>query len=161
LGTFAANRAITSAVRNAWAGGTVLLADNAAAAALGQAISVDPSPTSASLEDDSMGDFLLSGVTIQDGLNWLPGLAIEPRMVLDRHWGRMYNQLYRNHSLLGVGIDADSAVELTPSGATVWGMNTVAVFDGRSASYALGSNGALSERYVMLDTYVEGDPIVP
>jgi hypothetical protein len=43
----------------------------------------------------------------------------------------------------------------------VWGKNTVVVFDGRYGSYALGTNDALSERYVLLDTYVEGDAIAP
>lgn len=148
-------------LRGAWAGGKVLLADNAAAAALGQATSVDATPTSASLEDDSMGDFLLSGVDIRPGLNWISGIAVEPRMIMDRHWGRVYNHLYRNHSLLGLGVDVNTAMELTATGATVLGANTVAVFDGRFASYALGTNGALSERDVLVDTYVQGDALVP
>jgi cyanophycinase len=152
---------ITSALRSAWAGGKVLLADNAAAAALGQATSVDATPTSSSLESDSMGDFLLSGVNIQPGLNWIPGIAVEPRMVMDRHWGRVYNHLYRNHALLGLGVDVNTAIEFTATGAQAWGKNTVVVFDGRYATYALGTNGALSERYVLLDTYVEGDTILP
>jgi cyanophycinase-like exopeptidase len=108
-----------------------------------------------------MGDFLLNGVTIQPGLNWIPGVAIEPRMVMDRHWGRLYSHLYRNHALLGLGVDVDTAVEFTATGAKVLGKNTVVVFDGRYASYALGTNNALSERYVILDTYVEGDVIMP
>src|SRR5215207_7656543 len=161
MNAFAGSPNITSAIRNAWSGGKVLLADNAAAAALGQAISTDPTPTSASLEDDSMGDFLLNGVTIQPGLNWLSGITVEPRMVMDRHWGRAYNHLYRNHALLGLGVDVNTAIEFTAAGAKVWGKNTVIVFDGRYASYALGTNDALSERYVLLDTYVEGDAIVP
>ncbi len=152
---------IISALRSAWAGGKVLLADNAAAAALGQAVSVDPAPTSSSIEDDAMGDFLFDGVTIQPGLNWIPGVAVEPRLVMDRHWGRVYNHLYRNHALLGLGVDVDTAMEFTATGAKVWGRNTVVVFDGRFASYALGPNGALSERYVVLDTYVEGDALLP
>lgn len=161
MNAFAGTPNITSTLRSAWAGGKVLLADNAAAAALGQAVSVDPTPSSASLEDDSMGDFLLSGVTIQPGLNWISSIAIEPRMVLDRHWGRAYNQLYRNHGLLALGVDVNTAVEFTAAGAKVLGNNTVVVFDGRFASYALGTNGALSERYVLLDTYVEGDTLLP
>jgi cyanophycinase len=161
MNAFAGTSNITSAIRNAWTGGKVLLADNAAAAALGQAVSTDPTPTSASLEDDSMGDFLLNGVTVQPGLNWIPGVAIEPRMVMDRHWGRAYNQLYRNHALLGLGVDVNTAIEFTATGANVWGKNTVVVFDGRFASYALGTNGALSERYILLDTYVEGDTLMP
>jgi cyanophycinase-like exopeptidase len=94
-------------------------------------------------------------------LNWIPGVAVEPRMVMDRHWGRVYNQLYRNHALLGLGVDVNTAIEFTATSANVWGKNTVVVFDGRFASYALGTNGALSERYVLLDTYVEGDAILP
>ena len=152
---------IAPTLRNAWAGGKVVLADNAAAAALGQAMSTDPTPTSSGLEGDSMEDFLFSGVTIQPGLNWIPGVAVEPRMVMDRHWGRAYNHLYRNHALLGLGVDVNTAIEFTATGAKVWGKNTVVVFDGRYASYSLGTNDALSERYVLLDTYVEGDAILP
>lgn len=161
MNAFNAVPGITTAIRNAWAGGKVLLADNAAAAALGQAMSADATPSSASLEDDSMGDFLYSGVTIQPGLNWISGIAVEPRMVMDRHWGRAYNHLYRNSSLLALGVDVNTAVEFTAAGAVVWGKNTVVVFDGRFASYALGTNGALSERYIILDTFVEGDLITP
>jgi len=58
-------------------------------------------------------------------------------------------------------VDVNTAIEFTSTGAKVWGKNTVVVFDGRFASYALGTNGALSERYVLLDTYVEGDAIMP
>jgi hypothetical protein len=73
----------------------------------------------------------------------------------------VYNHLNRDHALLALGVDVNTAIEFTPAGATVWGLNTVSVFDGRFATYALGSNNALSERYVILDTYVEGDSLVP
>jgi cyanophycinase len=161
MNAFASVPNIASALRTAWSNGKVLLADNAAAAALGQAVSTDAAPTSSSLEDDSSGDFLSSGVTIQAGLNWIPGIAVEPRMVMDRHWGRLYNHLYRNHALLGLGVDVNTAIEFTATGAKVWGKNTVVVLDGKYATYALGTNGALSERYILLDTYVEGDAIAP
>lgn len=161
LNAFAGQAAITSAIRSAWESGKVLLADNAAAAALGPVVSVDPTPTSSSLESDSMDDFLLNGVDIQSGLNWIPGIAVEPRMVMDRHWGRLYNHLYRDSALLGLGVDVNTAVEFSATGAQVWGQNTVVVFDGRFASYGLGTNGALSARYVLLDTYVENDTLLP
>jgi cyanophycinase-like exopeptidase len=152
---------ITTTIRNAWAGGKTLLADNAAAAALGQAMSTDPTPTSSSLEGDSMEDFLFNGVDILRGLNWIPGVALEPRMVMDRHWGRAYNHLYRDPALLTLGLDVNTAIELTTTGAQVWGKNTVVVFDGRYGSYALGTNDALSARYILLDTYIEGDMLMP
>ena len=164
LNAFASVPNVTSALRSGWAGGKVLLADNAAAAALGQAVSTDPTPSSSSLEDDSQGDFLFSGVSIQPGLSWIPGIALEPRMVMDRHWGRIYNHLYSNrnlHNLLGLGVDVNTAIEFTSTGANVWGKNTVVVLDGRYGTYALGTNGSLSERYILLDTYIEGDAIMP
>ena len=108
-----------------------------------------------------MEDFLFSGVSIQPGLDWIPGIAVEPRMVMDRHWGRAYNHLYRDHALLTLGVDVNTTIEFTASSAQVWGRNTVVAFDGRYASYALGTNNALSARYVLLDTFVEGDVITP
>ena len=82
-------------------------------------------------------------------------------MVMDRHWGRVYNHMYRDHSLLGIGVDVNSLVELTSTAATVWGRNTVVVFDGRFGTYDPGTNGSLSEQYIILDTYVEGDALMP
>ena len=161
MSAFASVPTITAALKSAWVGGKALLVDNAAAAAHGQATSTDPTPTSSSLEGDSMEDFLFSGVTIQPGLNWISGVALEPRMVMDRHWGRAYNHLYRDHALLTLGVDVSTAIELTATEAQVWGENTVVAFDGRYASYGVGTNDALSARYVLLDTYVEGDTITP
>lgn len=152
---------IASAIQNAWASGIVLLADNAAAAAFGTAASADATPTADSLEDDSMGDFLYSGVSIQPGLNWLSGVAVEPRFVMDRHWGRAYNHLYRNSSLIVLGIDMNTAVEFSSAEATTLGLNTVTVFDGRYGSYGLGTNDAISARYVILDNYVNGETVTP
>ena len=152
---------ITSGIHAAWRAGKTLLVDNAAAAALGESISTDPNPTDSSLESDSMADFLIGGVNVEVGLGWLPGVVIEPRMVVERHWGRLYNQLYYNSGLLGLGIDAGTAVELSESGAQVWGRNTVVLLDGRRASFGLGDNDALSARYVLLSTFVEGEEIVP
>jgi len=100
-------------------------------------------------------------VDIQPGLSWIPGVAVEPHMVMDRHWGRLYNHLYRDPALLGLGIDVNTAIELTQSGARVWGSNTIVLLDGRYASYAIGTNDALSARYVLLDTYIEGDELIP
>jgi hypothetical protein len=33
--------------------------------------------------------------------------------------------------------------------------------DGRYAAFAIGSNGALGARYVLLDSYVDGDAVMP
>lgn len=150
-----------TALRDGWAKGKVVLVDNAVAAAIGATLTLDPPSTEDSLETDAMGDFLTTGITIQTGLKWLPGVAIEPRMVMERHWGRLYNQLARTPTLLGVGVDVNTALEITTTGASIVGSNTVVVLDGRLATYDKGTNGALSARYVVLDSYVQGDGVLP
>lgn len=152
---------IISSLRTAWQSGATLMADNAAAAAFGQLTSIDPPPTSASLEDDSMADFRADGVTVHPGLGFVPGVAIEPRMLPDRHWGRLYNILARDRMVLALGVDTGTAVELSQSGGVVWGTSAALTIDGRTADFSLGSNGALAARYVLLDTYVQGDTVTP
>lgn len=161
LGASSSAPAVPDSIRAAWESGATLMADDAAAAALGQFMSADPTPTASSLEDDSINDFIAGGVDVRPGLGWLNGLAVEPRLLPDRHWGRLYNHLYRNPSVLSVGIDVNTAVELDQTGASVRGLSAVVVLDGRYASFAVGSNDALSAHYVLLDSYVEGDAVAP
>ena len=46
-----------------------------------------------------------------------PRVAVEPRMVMDHHWGRAYNHLCRDHALLDLGVDVNTAIEFTATGA--------------------------------------------
>jgi cyanophycinase len=160
-GALASADPVVRALRRAWRHGAALLADNAAAAALGNLMSIDAPPTDDSLEDDAVNDFRPDSVTLQAGLGFLRGLAIEPRLMPDRHWGRLYNLLNRDHRALAVGIDVGSALELSQSGGRVWGSSAVVLLDGRAASFAVGNNGALSARYVILDSFVAGDRVQP
>jgi cyanophycinase-like exopeptidase len=152
-----------SSMQARWQHGMPLMADNAAAAAFGQVMTTDPPPPSdtAGLEEASGNSFRPDSVTIRDGLRWVSGAAFEPGLLPDRHWGRLYNILNSDHSVLGVGIDVGTAVELTPGGATVVGTSAVVTLDGRYASFAVGSNGALGATYVILDSFVDRDQIVP
>jgi cyanophycinase len=161
LSALSAAPVVVGALRAAWQNGTTLMADNAAAAALGQQLSADPTPTEASLEDDAIGDFFPSGVAIRPGLGFLPRLALEPRLLPDRHWGRMYNLLYSDRATLALGVDVGTAVEVSQTGAMVRGISAVIALDGRYASFAVGSNGALGARYALLDSYVAGDALTP
>jgi cyanophycinase len=154
---------LLNAVRARWQNGATLLADNAAAAAFGSLMTIDPPPpsTTAELEEASIIDFRPDGVTIQPGLGFLPGVAVEPRLLPDRHWGRLYNLAAHSPALLGLGIDPGTAVELTPAGAITRGTSVALTLDGRAASFGTGANGSLSARYVVLDTFVDGDAIQP
>jgi cyanophycinase-like exopeptidase len=100
-------------------------------------------------------------VTVAPGFDWVPGAAFEPRLLPDRHWGRLYNILYDHHGVLGIGIDVGTAVELTQAGASAVGTSAAVTLDGRYATFAVGSNGALSARYVIVDSFVDGDQVIP
>ena len=160
----AARAAITSAIHDRWAtGASALLLDNAAAAAVGPSMTADPTPPSdeSGLEEASSVDFLVDGVTLAPGLGWLSGVSVEPRLLPGRHWGRLYNLLRAAPGRLAVGVDVGAAVELGASGAVARGSSTVVVLDGRYGSFGIGSNGAVSARWVLLNSYVDGDAVGP
>jgi cyanophycinase len=154
---------VVSALRARWQAGLALMADNAAAAALGQLMTANSPPPSdtAGLEEAAILSFRPDSVAIQDGLGFVPGVAFEPRLLPDRHWGQLYNLLNRNKQVLAIGIDVGVALELTQAGASVFGSRTVVSLDGRAASFATGGNGALGARYVVFDSFVDGDTLTP
>jgi cyanophycinase len=154
---------IVTTLRARWQAGMAWMADNAAAAALGQTMTANPPPPSdtAGLEAAAVASFRPSSVVVQPGLGLVPGVAFEPRLLPDRHWGQLYNILYADKSVLGMGIDVNTAVELTQSGATAVGASAVTTLDGRYAAFGLGSNGALGARWVILDTFVDEGSIKP
>jgi cyanophycinase len=154
---------IVNALRVGWQGGMPLMADNAAAAALGTLMTITPPPPSdtAGLEDASIQSFRPDSVTIQNGLGFVPKAAFEPRLLPDRQWGQLYNLLSSNQQTLAIGIDIGTALELTQLGASVVGSRTVVMLDGRVASFVSGNNGTLGARYVIFDSFVQGDTLVP
>jgi cyanophycinase len=154
---------VVSTLRARWQAGTTLMADNAAAAALGKLMTTNPPPPSdtAGLEEASILSFRPDSVTFQDGLGFVPGIAVEPRLLPDRQWGQLYNLLNRDHQALAIGIDVGTALELTQDGARVFGSRAVITLDGRYASYGIGSNDVLGARYVILDSFVDGDRLAP
>lgn len=158
--------AVAAPVRDAvlarWRAGGVLLADNAAAAALGARVAAEaPSPaTIPELEEEAISDFRPGDVVIQPGLGVLPGVAVEPRFMPERRWGQLYNLVAGADSSLGLGVDVGTAVEVTVAGARVAGTSVAAVLDGRYGVFGTGANGALAARYVLLDTFVDSDVVV-
>ncbi len=155
---------VVAAAQDLWLSqGVTIMADNAAASALGELMTTTPPPPSdtAGLEDASIASFRPDSVSVVGGLGWVPGIAVEPRLVLDRQWGQVYNVLVRNKTILALGIDVGTAVELTPGAATAWGTSAALTFDGRYGKFGTGSNGALSAQWVILDSFVDGQNVVP
>lgn len=163
LDAFTTARPVLASVQARWQAGMPLMADNAAAVAFGQSMTANPAPPTDSdgLEDFGIASFRPDSVSIRAGLSFVPGISIEPRLVFERRWGLVYNLLAANPQLPALGIDVGTAVELSQTGAVVRGQGTAVVFDGRWGSYSVGSNGTLGARYVVLDSFVDGDQLLP
>jgi len=166
LGALGAAPAILSSVESAWLGGAALLANDAAASALSAGFTADPrpGPSTGQIESAAIAEFRPDSVTPVAGLGWVD-IPVEPGIVSNRHWGRLYNLIAAQPAAerLGLGIDAGTAVEFGPGvvAPLVVGDSAAVVLDGRYGSVGVGSNGALSARWVILDTYVGGQTIEP
>ena len=55
------------------------------------------------------------------------------------------------------GIAGDTGLVLSGDGAAVAGRLSVAALDGRSATFGVGTNGAMAAFNVLLDTFAPGD----
>lgn len=74
----------------------------------------------------------------RDAVELAPGLGFLRNITVDTHFDRggrvhrLMTVLAQNPATLGVGIDEDTAIEITPNRKlTVWGRGVVMVFDGR------------------------------
>ena len=166
LGSLAATPAVTTAIRNAWLGGAALLANDAAASAVSSGFTSDarPGDSTGEIESAAMAEFRPDSVTPVAGLGWAD-VAVEPGIVSNRHWGRLYNLVAAQPAAdrITFGIDAGTAVEFRSDLAApvVVGDSAVVTLDGRYGSYGTGSNGALAAHWVILDTFVGGEAITP
>jgi cyanophycinase-like exopeptidase len=161
LGALSAPSGIVAAIRARWTSGAVLLADNAAAAALGPWLTTDATPSSSSLEPASQADFLRSGVTVAPGLGWVGGASIEPRLLPDQHWGRLVSLASAHPGVLAVGVDDGTALEVAAGVTTTRGSSAAVVFDGRYATFGTGSNDAVAARWLVVDSFVDGEALTP
>jgi cyanophycinase len=166
LASLNAAPAVTTAIEGAWHRGAAVLANDAAASALSAGFTADPRPgdSTAQIESAAMAEFGPDSVTTVAGLGWVD-LAVEPGIVSNRHWGRLYNLVAAQPvaDRLAFGIDAGTAVEFRPGLAApvVVGDSAAVALDGRYGSFGTGSNGALAAHWVILDTFVGGEAIAP
>ena len=156
LRALAAQPAIVSAVRTKWSTGGTLLADNAAAAALGSRLSSD-APAAADVEADASLDFVSGNVTTAAGLGWVGNLSLTPQLLPQHRWGQAYQVLAGAPQTFSVGVDVGTTLEVRGGQATVVGDSAVVVLDGRRASFGVGTNGGLAARWVVVDTFAGGE----
>jgi cyanophycinase len=162
LDALAATQAVTDTIESAWRGGAALLADDAAASALGTTFTADPRPGvyTSQIERAAIAEFRPDSTTLAAGLGWI-ATAAEPGIVSNRHWGRLYSVIVAQPPVerVAFGIDAGTAVEFDTGRPLVAGESVTVVLDGRYGTFGAGTNGAIAARWVLLDTFVGGQAV--
>jgi cyanophycinase-like exopeptidase len=149
------------AVFDRWTSGkAALLADDAAAAVLGEHFVADP-PPGADIDTESSEDFLAEGATVKPGLAWVHGLNLDARLLPDRQWGQLYHLAWTMPSTLAAGVDVGTALKVRNGSATTVGDSAVVVLDGRQAEVGTGTNDAMAAQWVMLDSFINGQLLAP
>jgi cyanophycinase-like exopeptidase len=157
----AAQSTVLDAVKQRWGSGrAVLLADDAAAAALGQRVAASP-PPGKDIDTPSTESVLVDNVPVVHGLGWCAGLSVEPRLLPDRRWGQLLHLAYDDHRSLAVGVDVGTALVVGNGSARVVGDSAAVVVDPRYAQFAQGSNGAMGAVWLLMDTFVDGEQLLP
>ncbi len=153
--------ALTS-LRDFWLAGKPILADNAAAPIFGAYYSAhEPTPNEG--EDAEIAvqkSFLLGKTNIQPGLGLLD-ITLEPQLLADNRFGRWVSLAYNHPQLPAVGLNQNTAIEVTSQGATVLGKNSILVLDLSRADLALGSNDGFVIANGLLDIFAPGDLVQP
>jgi len=151
---------VRSAIEARWRSGqAAVLADDAAAAALGARFVADGVPTD--VEAAAPEDLLPGGVTVIDGLGWAPTVSVEPRLLPDQNWAQLFRLAAADGTRLTAGIDVGTAVELSGGAARVAGTSAAVVVDDAHATFTSGTNGALGARWLVLDSWVDGETLAP
>jgi cyanophycinase-like exopeptidase len=151
-----------AALRTVWLAGTPLLLDNAAAAAAGVVFSAhEPTPEEGEeAELAAQRSFLRGRTILADGLALLP-ITVEPQLLKNNRWGRLFSLAYSWPELLTLGLTDDAAVEIGPAGGRVIGDNAVVVLDFGQATRDWGSNDAFVVANGVLDVFAPGDDLAP
>jgi len=149
-------------LKDIWLAGKPILADNAAAAALGAYFSAHgPTPLDPEEAESAVQESFIKGKTnIVKGLNFI-NADIEPQLLNDNRWGRLFSLAYSHPELLALGLSQNTAIEFTSNGAFVMGENVVTSLDFSSANLDLGENQAYVVANGLLDVFTPNDVLEP
>lgn len=149
-------------IKTAWLSGKPVLADGAAAAVIGKFFSAH-APTPEEAEDAELAtqkSFLKGQTNVAPGLG-LVNLAVEPQVLDDNRWGRLFSLAYTHPDLLALGLNEGSAIELGAAQGQVLGDKAIFVLDLRTAKLALGANQGFVIANGLLDVFAGGDTLKP
>ena len=153
---------LLDAVKTAWANGLPLLADNGGAAVVGRSFSAHgPTP-----QDVDEAEFAVQKSFVQGTTNILKGLGLlditlEPQVLNDNRWGRLFSLAYNESDTVAFGLTQNTALEITQDGARTIGDNVIFALDLRNAARDLGTNDGFVIANGLLDVFVPGDPVKP
>ncbi len=155
-------------LRAAWEGGAMLMLDDAAAAAAGMFYSAH-APTPYDSDDDllieaaTQASFILGNTEVRPGLG-LFYANVEPSVMDDNRWGRLFTLAYVHPELPVLALNDDVIVSIEPSmGALVDARseNGLVVLDFGGAALSAGDNNYLVVGNGVLDVFAPGDRVVP
>ncbi|MFN0180094.1 MAG: cyanophycinase [Gemmatimonadales bacterium] len=155
---------LAEAIRAGYRAGLVIGGTSA-----GAAIMPDSMFTGRRRTADSLGYFgdtypsLARGtIEIVPGLGFLPNVLVDQHFVRRERHNRLLAAVLERPSLIGVGIDEGTALEVRPDGSwRVWGVGTASVYDARRATFAAGSGPVPAAAGVILHVLVAGSVFEP
>ncbi|PWH13736.1 MAG: cyanophycinase [Anaerolineae bacterium] len=150
-------------LRQAWLDGKPILADNAAATLFGSFYAAHGPTPSGDAEQEEIAvqrSFIQGKTKIQPGLGFLP-ITLQPQTLADKRFGRLFSLAYNHPDQLAIGLNTNTALEITTEGARVLGDNGIFVLDLRSATLALGTNNGFVIFNGLLDVFAPGERVQP
>ncbi len=147
-------------VLEAWRNGTPILLDDIAATLAGEYyIAEAMPPDNLALQGLAASrNFLSDSVSTQPGLSLL-SILVEPSLMSENRWGRLFSLAHQNRDYLAVGLNKNTALEINQDGARVVGENAVITLDLRKAQLAIGLNNAMVIANGMLDIFAPGEVV--
>jgi cyanophycinase-like exopeptidase len=99
---------------------------------------------------------IVGNTTINEGLG-LVNAMIEPQVISDARFGRMFALAYQNPTFLAIGLPDNAALQFDGAAVTVLGANSVVTLDLSAATLAEGENGGFIWANGLLDTFANGE----
>ncbi len=149
-------------IRAAWLGGKPLLADDGGAAVAGRFYSAHgPTPQSGDEVETAVQKSFVRGITqLQPGLGLLD-ITLEPQVLNDNRWGRLFSLAYNQPKFVSFGLTPNTAIEITNEGVKTLGDNAILALDLRSAQLDAGTNDGFVIANGLLDVFAPGDEVQP
>ncbi len=149
-------------LRKPWLAGKPILADNAAATLLGAWYAAHPpSPAEGEEAEAATQQSFWQGKTdIAPGMG-LANITLQPQTLDNNRFGRLFALAYHHPDQIAIGLNANTALEITAKGARVLGENGVFVLDLRFAQLSPGANNGFIIFNGLLDVFAPGEVVQP